>query len=43
MDVINARSLWIKLTARVETGEPYILFRDRVNDLRPEAQKETWS
>jgi ribonucleoside-diphosphate reductase alpha chain len=29
---INARDLWIKiLTARVETGEPYLLFIDNVN------------
>lgn len=40
MDTIKARDLWIKLlVARMETGEPYILFRDRVNELRPEAHK----
>ena len=39
IETIQARSLWIKiLTARVETGEPYILFYDRVNELRPEAK-----
>ena len=32
----KARSLWIKiLTARIETGEPYLLFIDRVNDAIP--------
>ncbi|WP_334127777.1 ribonucleoside-diphosphate reductase subunit alpha [Sneathiella sp.] len=37
---INARSLWIRiLTARVETGEPYIIFSDRVNALMPEHHK----
>ena len=37
---ISARSLWIRLlTARVETGEPYLVFKDRVNNLRPEQQK----
>ena len=33
---IKARSLWIKiLTARMETGEPYLLFIDRVNEAIP--------
>ena len=33
---IKARSLWIKiLTARMETGEPYLLFIDRVNESIP--------
>jgi ribonucleoside-diphosphate reductase alpha chain len=37
---ISARGLWIRiLTARVETGEPYIVFSDQVNRLRPEHQK----
>ncbi len=37
---ITARSLWIKvLTARIETGEPYMLFIDRVNEAIPEHQK----
>ncbi|MAZ03032.1 MAG: ribonucleotide-diphosphate reductase subunit alpha [Sneathiella sp.] len=37
---ISARSLWIRiLTARVETGEPYIIFNDRVNSLMPEHHK----
>ncbi|WP_443024222.1 ribonucleoside-diphosphate reductase subunit alpha [Sneathiella sp.] len=37
---VSARSLWIRiLTARVETGEPYIIFNDRVNSLVPEHHK----
>lgn len=37
---LRARDLWVKiLTARVETGEPYIIFRDTVNRLRPEQHK----
>jgi len=37
---ISARALWIRiLTARVETGEPYIVFSDHVNNARPEHQK----
>jgi len=37
---IPARSLWIRmLTARVETGEPYLVFSDHVNNARPEHQK----
>ena len=37
---VSARSLWIRLlTARVETGEPYLVFKDTVNNLRPEHQK----
>ncbi len=37
---ISARGLWIRiLTARVETGEPYLVFSDRVNRGRPEWQK----
>jgi ribonucleoside-diphosphate reductase alpha chain len=37
---IGARSLWIRiLTARVETGEPYLVFADQVNRARPEWQK----
>jgi ribonucleoside-diphosphate reductase alpha chain len=36
LDTINARELWIRiLTARVETGEPYIVFIDHVNDAIP--------
>lgn len=38
---VGARDLWIKLlTTRMETGEPYILFSDAVNDLRPEIYKK---
>ena len=37
---ISARSLWIRiLTARIETGEPYLVFNDHVNNARPEHQK----
>ena len=37
---ISARNLWIRiLTARIETGEPYIIFSDHVNNARPEHQK----
>ena len=37
---ISARALWIRiLTARIETGEPYLVFSDHVNRARPEHQK----
>jgi ribonucleoside-diphosphate reductase alpha chain len=37
---VSARSLWIRiLTARVETGEPYLLFIDHVNKAIPEHHK----
>jgi ribonucleoside-diphosphate reductase alpha chain len=37
---VSARSLWIRiLTARIETGEPYIIFADHVNNARPEHHK----
>ncbi len=37
---ISARNLWIRmLTTRVETGEPYFIFKDTVNNARPEQQK----
>ena len=37
---ISARSLWIRLlTARVEVGEPYIIFSDQVNRKIPEHHK----
>ena len=37
---ISARALWIRiLTARVETGEPYLVFSDHVNRARPEHHK----
>lgn len=38
--VVSARALWIRiLTARIETGEPYIVFSDHVNDARPQHHK----
>ncbi len=37
---ISARNLWIRLlTARIETGEPYIVFIDTVNRLIPQHHK----
>jgi len=37
---VKARSLWIRLlTARIETGEPYIVYSDTVNRQIPEHQK----
>jgi len=37
---ISARSLWIRiLTARIETGEPYLIFSDHVNRALPAHQK----
>ena len=37
---VSARSIWIRiLTARIETGEPYLLFIDEVNRAVPEHQK----
>jgi ribonucleoside-diphosphate reductase alpha chain len=37
---ISARSLWVRiLTARIETGEPYLIFSDHVNNARPEHHK----
>ncbi len=37
---VRARALWIRiLTARVETGEPYIIYGDHVNRALPEHQK----
>jgi ribonucleoside-diphosphate reductase alpha chain len=37
---ISARGLWIRiLTARIETGEPYLIFSDHVNNARPEQHK----
>ncbi len=41
VNTINARDLWIKiLSARVETGEPYILYTDTVNKNAPEVYKK---
>ena len=37
---VSARALWIRiLTARMEQGEPYIVFADGVNNARPEHHK----
>ncbi len=37
---VSARALWVRiLTARIETGEPYIIFADHVNNARPEHHK----
>ncbi len=37
---IGARDLWIRLlTARIETGEPYIVYIDHVNDMIPDHHK----
>ncbi|ATU72477.1 ribonucleotide-diphosphate reductase subunit alpha [Komagataeibacter rhaeticus] len=37
---VSARALWIRiLTARMEQGEPYIIFSDHVNNARPEHHK----
>lgn len=41
MHIVNARELWIKLlTTRIETGEPYLLFTDNVNNHIPEHHKK---
>ncbi len=41
ISTVKARDLWIKLlTTRIETGEPYILFIDHVNDKRPQHLKK---
>ncbi len=40
VSIVRARDIWIRLLlARVETGEPYMLFIDRVNELKPESYK----
>ncbi len=40
MNRVSARALWIRLlTARIETGEPYLLFVDTVNRAIPEHHK----
>lgn len=37
---VSARALWIRiLTARMEQGEPYIIYSDHVNNARPEHHK----
>lgn len=41
IETVKARDLWIKLlTARIETGEPYLLFTDTVNKSIPEHHKQ---
>jgi ribonucleoside-diphosphate reductase alpha chain len=38
---VSAKTLWVKLIQnRVETGEPYIMFGDTVQDALPDFQKE---
>jgi len=40
VDTVSARDLWVRLlTARVETGEPYIIYIDHVNDQIPAHHK----
>lgn len=40
VSIMKARDLWVKLlTARLETGEPYMLFVDNVNKNVPETYK----
>jgi ribonucleoside-diphosphate reductase alpha chain len=37
---VSARALWVRiLTARIETGEPYLVFSDHVNNARPQQHK----
>ncbi len=41
VDTVRARDLWTKLlTARIETGEPYMIFIDTVNRATPEHHKQ---
>lgn len=41
ISTVSARDLWIKLlTTRMETGEPYLLFIDNVNNAIPEHHKK---
>lgn len=41
VETVDARSVWIKLlSARIETGEPYMLFIDHVNKSVPKHHKE---
>jgi ribonucleoside-diphosphate reductase alpha chain len=41
MKTVKARDLWIRLlTCRVETGEPYLVFKDTVNNFIPEHHKK---
>ena len=40
LEKVSARALWIRiLTARVESGEPYLIFIDQVNRALPQHQK----
>lgn len=40
VDRVKARDLWIRiLTSRIETGEPYIIFTDHVNNAIPDHHK----
>lgn len=40
VSIMRARDLWVKiLTARLETGEPYLLFIDNINRHLPESYK----
>ena len=40
VSTVKARDIWIKiLTARIETGEPYIIFLDAINENKPESYK----
>ena len=39
--VVSAKALWVKLIQnRVETGEPYIMFKDTVDEAMPEFQRD---
>lgn len=41
ISTMKARTLWVKiLTARIETGEPYLVFIDNVNNHIPEHHKQ---
>ena len=38
---VRARELWVRLlTARIETGEPYIVFSDTVNRMMPKHHRD---
>jgi Ribonucleotide reductase, alpha subunit len=38
---VSAKTLWVKIIQnRVETGEPYIMFGDTVQEAMPECQKD---
>ena len=39
MKVVSARDIWINLSARIETGEPYVVYIDHVNRVILEHQK----